>query len=183
MSVLRPALILDHVTDVTPDLLLSRDLRGVLLDLDNTLIEYGSYADALEVQAWAAGLLVAGVKLYLLSNALPERVRFWTERLGFAGHGLASKPMPNAFKRAARNMGLSPREVAMVGDQLFTDVLGGNLAGMFTIMVRPLADNALPHTQLTRKVERLVLRRYGAGGHNRAKIINDSIKDDNDDRG
>lgn len=169
MSVLQPGLILDHVADITPELLLGRELRGVLLDLDNTLIEYGSYAEASEVQAWAADLLLSGVKLYLLSNAMPERVRFWTDKLGFAGHGLASKPMPSAFKRAARNMGLAPREVAMVGDQLFTDVLGGNLAGMFTIMVRPLIDNGLPHTRLTRKVERLVLRRYGAGGHNRAK--------------
>ena len=49
----------------------------------------------------------------------------------------------------------------MVGDQLFTDVLGGNLSGMFTIMVQPISDNALPHTRLTRRLERLVLKRYG----------------------
>ena len=49
----------------------------------------------------------------------------------------------------------------MVGDQLFTDVLGGNLAGMHTILVRPLTVNALPHTRVTRKLERAVLKRYG----------------------
>lgn len=125
------------------------------------MIEYGSYQEAREVQAWAAELMLGGVKLYLLSNALPERVRFWTARLGFSGVGLASKPAPRAFRVAARQMGLAPAQVAMVGDQLFTDVLGGNLAGMYTIMVRPLADNALPHTRLARRVERLVLKRYG----------------------
>ncbi|WP_045233670.1 YqeG family HAD IIIA-type phosphatase [Deinococcus pimensis] len=161
MSVLRPRLVLDHVTEITPDLMADHDLHGLLLDLDNTLIEYGSYREAREVQTWASELMLRGVRLYLLSNAMPERVRFWTERLGFAGIGLASKPNPQSFHRAARRMDLAPGQVAMVGDQLFTDVLGGNLAGMFTIMVRPLADNALPHTKLARRVERLVLRRYG----------------------
>lgn len=161
MSVLQPRLVLDHVTDITPPLLAQHGLRGLLLDLDNTLIEYGSYAESRDVQVWAADLMLSGVKLYLLSNATPERVRFWCAQLGFAGKGLASKPIPRAFRRAARRMGLLPGQVAMVGDQLFTDVLGGNLAGMYTIMVRPLTDNALPHTKLTRRVERLVLRRYG----------------------
>lgn len=161
MSVLRPRLVLDHVTEITPDLMIDHDLRGLLLDLDNTLIEYGSYREAREVQTWASELMLSGVRMYLLSNAMPERVRFWTDQLGFSGKGLASKPHPRAFRRAAGRMNLAPDQVAMVGDQLFTDVLGGNLAGMFTIMVRPLADNALPHTKLARRVERLVLRRYG----------------------
>jgi len=164
VSLLRPQLILDHVTEITPDLLARHGLRGLLLDLDNTLIRHGSYTEAREVhevQTWAAEIMLSGVKLYLHSNAAPARVRFWTERLGFTGRALASKPVPRGFKRAARKMGLAPHEIAMVGDQLFTDVLGGNLAGMFTIMVRPLADNALPHTKIARHLERAVLRRYG----------------------
>ena len=161
MSLLRPRLVLDHVTDITTDLLSVHGLRGLLLDLDNTLIAYGSYEDAQEITGWAANLQLSGIKLYLLSNATRERVRFWTERLGFAGKGLSVKPMPRGFRKAARGMGLTPAEVAMVGDQLFTDVLGGNLSGMFTIMVRPLADNALPHTKLARRLERAVLKRYG----------------------
>lgn len=163
MSLLRPHLVLDHVTDISPELLTRHGLRGLLLDLDNTLIAYGSYGEAREIQSWVSGLLLSGIQLQLLSNAMPERVRFWADKLGFAGVGLASKPMPRAFKKATRRMGLLPEQVAMVGDQLFTDVLGGNLVGMFTIMVLPVGDNALPHTKLARRVERLVLKRYGLG--------------------
>ncbi len=161
MSLLRPKLILARVTEITPDLLRAHDLSGLLLDLDSTLVPYGSYAPAEEVQRWAADLLLAGVKLALLSNAAHGRVRFWTQKLGFAGVGLASKPLPGTFRRAARRLGLAPQHVAMAGDQLFTDVLGGNLVGMFTIMVDPVGGNALPHTQAARRLEQLVLRRYG----------------------
>lgn len=161
MSLFRPRLILSHVTEVTPALLAAHGLRGVLLDLDNTLVEHGSYSDAHDVQAWAMDLSLAGVQLYLLSNATRGRVQFWTGKLGFAGKGLASKPIPRNFRKAARRMGLPPQRVAMVGDQLFTDVLGGNLAGMFTVMVRPLADNALLHTRLARGVEKFVLEQLG----------------------
>ncbi|PYE51870.1 YqeG family HAD IIIA-type phosphatase [Deinococcus yavapaiensis] len=160
MSLLRPQLIIDHVTEITPSFLASRGLRGIILDLDNTLVAYGSYEHDHAMQAWASALLKAGVRLYLLSNARRSRVRFWSGHFGFAGKGLASKPIPRGFRKAVRHIGLQPTEVAMVGDQLFTDVLGGNLAGMFTILVRPLADNALPHTKLARRFERLVLSRY-----------------------
>ncbi|ADV65687.1 YqeG family HAD IIIA-type phosphatase [Deinococcus maricopensis] len=168
MSLLKPRLLIDDVIDITPELLRTHGLCGLLLDLDNTLIAYGSYEDRRELDAWVSDLHLAGMKLYLLSNALPERVRYWTGRLGFDGVGLASKPFPRAFRKAADAVGLKPEQMAMVGDQLFTDVLGGNLNGMFTIMVRPLADNALPHTKLARRIERLVLKRYGHAWHGRA---------------
>jgi HAD superfamily phosphatase (TIGR01668 family) len=168
VSLLKPRLLIDDVTEITPALLRHHGLCGLLLDLDNTLIEYGSYEDRRELDGWVADLHLADMKLYLLSNAMPERVRYWSERLGFDGVGLASKPFPRAFRKAAETVGLKPEQMAMVGDQLFTDVLGGNLNGMFTIMVRPLADNALPHTKLARRVERLVLKRYGHAWHGRA---------------
>ena len=160
MSLLRPQLIIDHVTEITPNFLRTRGLRGIILDLDNTLVAYGSYERDHAMQAWVSALLKSGVRLYLLSNARRSRVRFWSGHFGFAGKGLASKPIPRGFRKALRHIGLPPGEVAMVGDQLFTDVLGGNLAGMFTILVRPLAENSLPHTKLARRFERLVLSRY-----------------------
>ncbi|EYB67398.1 HAD family phosphatase [Deinococcus phoenicis] len=161
MSLLRPRDVLDHVHDITPEFLAARGLRGLLLDLDNTLIPYGSYEDRADVMRWAAELRRLGIRLYLLSNATGRRARFWVEKLGFEGVGMAGKPNPRAFRRALDSLGLPARQVGMVGDQLFTDVLGGNLTGMHTILVRPLAVNALPHTRMTRKLERAVLRRYG----------------------
>lgn len=158
---LRPDDLIRHVSQITPEFLAARGLRGLVLDLDNTLIPYRSYEDAHEMVAWAAGLRGAGIRLYLLSNATAGRAAFWLPRLGFEGVGMAGKPNPRAFRRAVDALGLPPHQVGMVGDQLFTDVLGGNLVGLHTVLVEPLIDNALPHTRLARMLERRVLRRYG----------------------
>lgn len=163
MSVLQPRDVIDHVTAITPDFLATRGLTGLLIDLDNTLVPYGSYSDteAAGIIRWARDLQQLGTGLYLLSNATGRRAAYWLERLEFNGVGLAGKPNPRAYRRALAALNLTPRQVGMVGDQLFTDVLGGNLAGLHTILVRPLQGNALLHTRAARHLERLVLRRYG----------------------
>ena len=160
-QLLRPRVVLPHVHDITPEFLESHGLKGLMLDLDNTLVPYGSYDDRAEVSQWAAALQAGGYGLYLLSNATPERARVWAARLGLPGVGLAGKPFAQGYRRGLSALGLPARQVGMVGDQLFTDILGGNWSGMFTIMVRPISDNALPHIRLTRQLERLVLKRYG----------------------
>lgn len=158
---LRPGVILPHIHDITPAFLDSHGLKGLLLDLDNTLIPYGSYDERAEVSQWARELQAGGYALYLLSNATHERARVWAERLGLPGVGLAGKPFAQGYRRGLNVVNLPAHQVGMVGDQLFTDILGGNWSGMFTIMVRPISDNALPHTRFTRRLERLVLKRYG----------------------
>ncbi len=160
-GLLRPRELLEHIELITPDFMLERGLRGLLLDLDNTLIPYGSYLERAEVLAWAADLRRAQMKLYLLSNATEKRARFWLDKLSFEGVGMAGKPFQRAYKTALSQMALPAHQVGMVGDQLFTDMLGGNIAGMYTIMVHPIINNSLPHTKLARRLERLVLKRYG----------------------
>lgn len=160
-QLLRPRVILPHIYDITPAFMELHDLGGLLLDLDNTLIPYGSYDEQAEVKHWAGALQAAGYPLYLLSNARRERARVWAERLGLPGVGLAGKPFAREYRRGLTVLDLPAHRVGMVGDQLFTDVLGGNWSGMFTIMVRPISDNALPHTRFARRLERLVLKRYG----------------------
>ncbi|ACO46963.1 YqeG family HAD IIIA-type phosphatase [Deinococcus deserti] len=161
MSLLRPDDVIDHITQITPEFLEVRGLRGLLLDLDNTLVPYGSYDEVHDMMRWASELRQAGIRLYLLSNATGRRAAFWLDKLGFAGVGMAGKPSPRAYRRAVAELQLPPTEVGMVGDQLFTDVLGGNLCGLHTVLVRPLISNALPHTRAARTLERAVLRRYG----------------------
>ncbi|WP_245618362.1 YqeG family HAD IIIA-type phosphatase [Deinococcus misasensis] len=154
---LKPTLMVRHVTELSPEFLNDWGIKGLILDLDNTLVPYKSNETASEIQEWVQAMHASDVKLYMVSNALHERVDYWVKKFLFPGVGLAAKPLPKFFRRALRALDLPPEEVAMVGDQLFTDVLGGNLAGMRTVMVTPLSDNALPHTKVTRKLERLVL--------------------------
>ncbi len=160
-GLLQPRELLENVELITPAFLAERGLRGLLLDLDNTLIPYGSYQDRAEIIAWAAELRRADIKLYLLSNATAKRAAFWLGKLDFVGVGLAGKPLQRSYRRALMAMQLPASQIGMVGDQLFTDILGGNIAGMYTIMVHPIVNNALPHTHLARRLERLVLKRYG----------------------
>jgi len=153
----RPRLLLSSVFELTPEWLQERGLRGLLLDLDNTLVPYGAWGDPpQELLTWLAGLKAAGLGLCLVSNALPERLNFWSKRLELP-FVPAAKPWWG-FRQGVRRLGLKPSEVAVVGDQLFTDVLGGNWAGCYTILVRPLSEQELGYTRLVRRLERWILR-------------------------
>lgn len=160
---LRPKEILRHYQHITPAFLQERGLTGLLLDLDNTLVPYHSESESVtpEIAAWLRELEQAGIKVFVLSNATKERANRWCNRLNIQGVGLAGKPNPRTFRKALQRLKLHPQQVGMLGDQVFTDVLGGNLVGVYTMLVYPLSDNALPHTFLARRLERWVLRRYG----------------------
>ncbi|WP_027876207.1 YqeG family HAD IIIA-type phosphatase [Meiothermus cerbereus] len=155
---LKPGAQLNSVTQITPAWLQERGLKAVLLDLDNTLVPYKTYGEAPEgLLTWLQSLKNAGIPVMLVSNASPWRVRYWCEKLGIPGFGPAGKPW-FGFRKALRRLGLPPRQVVVVGDQLFADVLGGNLAGMYTVLVPPLSQNELGYTRLVRKLERWVLQ-------------------------
>ena len=148
-SLLRPADLIDHVTHITPEFLADRGLHGLLLDLDNTLVPYGSYDEAgvSQTLTWVRDLKLAGVGLYLLSNATGQRAAFWLDRLEFQGVGLAGKPNPRAFHKALRALNLPPAlhaksvhaaDVAFVG--AFNSIL---MIGAIVAIVGALAGLAL----------------------------------------
>ncbi len=157
---LRPDAVVTSVTEVTPDFLHTLGVRAVLLDLDDTLLAAGS--DLLEplFKLWLESLRLAQVPVVILSNGTHTRVTRWARELGLEGLPLTGKPRSRAFRRGLAKLGTPARETAMVGDQLFTDVLGANLAGLVSVLVTPLSSGKLPHTRVLRRVERLVLRRY-----------------------
>ena len=159
MWVLRPKAQLSSVTELTPQWLFERGLRAVLLDLDNTLVPYNVYGEApTELLDWLSDLQGAGIEIRLVSNALAGRVRYWREKLGVEGYGPAGKPW-FGYSNIIRELELRPEEVAVVGDQVFSDVLGGNLAGAYTVLVSPLSNKDMIYTRLVRKLEALVLGR------------------------
>ena len=156
---LRPKAQLESVLQLSPEWFKSRGLSALLLDLDNTLVPYGEQGEPPKpLEEWIHGLQAAGLRAYLVSNAKPSRVRYWSERLGLPGLGLAAKPWLG-FRRALKRWDLNPSQVAVIGDQLFTDVLGGNLVGAHTVLVAPLSKHELGYTRLVRRLERWVLGR------------------------
>ena len=137
-------------------------LEGLLIDIDNTLVPFSFEGELPETLEWARMMRSAKIPMRIVSNAAPDRIERWSIKLeilavGMIGRGTGGKPLPRAFRKAVAELGLEAAQVAMVGDQVFTDVLGGNWAGCKTILVQPLSDNALPHTKLVRKLESKVL--------------------------
>lgn len=132
-------------------------IRGVLLDLDNTILprDTGEIPDT--ARAFAKGLADHGIRVCLVSNNWHHRVSSVADELGFALVSKALKPLPFAFRRGMRLIGTAPSETATIGDQVFTDVLGGNLAGTLTVLVDPLSRADLPHTLLLRLFEAKVM--------------------------
>ena len=119
------------IFDIEPAALARRGIRLLLADLDNTLAPYGEPEPTQAVRDWAAALGEQGITLFVLSNNRhPERPRRFSQALG--------KPKPGGFRRAMEQMSCTPEQTAIVGDQLFTDILGGRNAGVLTLLVEPI---------------------------------------------
>jgi len=155
--VVRPDIQVTSVTDVTPALLARLGVQGVLVDLDDTLVASDADDLSAEAEAWVASLRDAGIEVAILSNGERARVRRLGERIGVPAFALVGKPFAFAFRKGLAALGTPREATAMVGDQLFTDVLGANCAGITSILVRPLTPGKLPHTRAARRLERLIL--------------------------
>ena len=154
---LTPDLYMRTVCDIDLDALKARGIDTLLMDLDNTLLPRDSSVVPPRMVGWAAELARCGFRVCLVSNNWHERVHEVARELGFSLVSKAVKPLPFAFLRASKLMGSTRKRSAIVGDQLFTDVLGGKLLGIMTILVLPLSESDLPHTLILRRVERVLL--------------------------
>ena len=135
------------------------ELDALLLDVDCTLKSYRSQAVSDEVRAWLDELRAAGVGLCLVSNGLARRVGRLAEKLDLPFVAKAAKPLPFGCQAAIRKLGCQRRRTAMVGDQLFADVIAARLAGLTSILVTPIRPEEEPwFTRLKRPAERLFLR-------------------------
>lgn len=137
--------------------LVARGARAFLVDLDNTLLQRKTTRIPATAFAFADRVRSAGAKGCIVSNNWHGHVADIASELGFLIVPKALKPLPFSFRAAARLCGVDPAEAIVVGDQLFTDVLGGNALGMRTVLVTPLSASDLPHTLLLRKIEARLL--------------------------
>ncbi len=139
------------------DGLVAKGIDTLLVDLDNTLLPRDSEDIPDTLKDWAATLRDRGFKTCLVSNNWHARVKTVADELGFLLVAKAVKPLPFAFLRALSLMGSTRARAAVVGDQMFTDILGGNLLGMTTVLVEPLSATDLPHTLFLRRIEARLL--------------------------
>ena len=156
---LSPDLILDSIYELDLEKLKKRGIRGIITDLDNTLVLWNAQEIEEPLQHWFQDLKDAGFKVCILSNNSSGRVQEFAALAGVPAVSKAVKPRRTGFRRALGQMGLQAGETAVLGDQIFTDILGGNRTGLFTILVTPLSQKEFFGTRLVRQVERILLRK------------------------
>ncbi len=140
-NLLQPDLILEgSILGLTPDLIKQHQLRGLVLDVDETLVPITTAQASAELLPWVEQVRQVS-DIWLVSNNISEpRIKRIAEALKTPYIVGAGKPSRRKLRRAVEAMNLRPEQVGMVGDRLFTDVLAGNRLGMFTILVQPMVD-------------------------------------------
>ena len=158
MALFYPTLYRRRVTDITAADLHRLGAEGLLLDVDNTLTTHDAPALTDEVKDWLASMRQAGFHLLIVSNNTAERVAPFAQSIGLAYYARAKKPLPGGFRGASKQLGLTPGRCVVVGDQLFTDMLGANVAGMQSVLLEPISfDGETSFIRFKRRVERLLL--------------------------
>lgn len=158
LEVLCPSLVAGSVCDIDLDDLARRNIRALILDLDNTLLGWDAVEMSPGMDAWVREAKRRGFRLCIASNGLDSRVSKIAANLGIPAIAKATKPRKKPFRQALAILGVPSYQAAVIGDQVFTDVLGGNRMEIFTILINPISRKELGTTRLVRRVERRVLR-------------------------
>lgn len=136
---LTPDAVFRNITDISPDFLEELCIKGLILDVDNTIAKYSESVPGDDIRGWCEKVKAKEIKLFILSNSKrPDRVRRMSEAIGAPFIYRAGKPSRRGFMETEKKLGLRGSEIAVVGDQIFTDVLGAKRAGMRAFIVYPL---------------------------------------------
>lgn len=160
MGILDADIRVPSILDVPLDVLKSRGIDSLIVDVDNTVTEWQGWDVEESARDWFLHVKAQGFKACLVSNNNSgERIAKIAARLGIPSIHKAAKPSRAAFRRALRLLNSSAKKTAVIGDQVFTDVLGGNRMGMLTILVDPISPREFIGTKLMRLLEKLLSKR------------------------
>lgn len=159
----KPTYVFDKVGEITPEFLHKKQIKGLLLDLDNTLTTHNNPVPPQSSLDWLDEMRAAGIKLMIVSNNHAPRVTPFAEQLGLDFVSEGKKPLTFGYTRAIKRLGLEKRNVAAVGDQIFTDVLGSNLKGIRSIFVFPIEPETSLPFRFKRAIEKAFLPKKPEG--------------------
>ncbi len=155
----QPDLFASSVTELTPELLREHGLKSLLLDVDCTLKRYRSETVEPEISQWLETLRRHDIGLCLISNGKDPRIARFAESVQVPFIAKALKPLPCGCTKALRMMNFEKDATAMVGDQVFADLLAGKFAGLFTVLVKPIhPEEEQWFTRMKRPFEKMVVR-------------------------
>ena len=161
MGLFVPDFYYDTVYDITPELLISRGVKGIILDIDNTLVPYEIPEPTEEVRGWLKIMSDSGMKIAFVSNNHAPRVELFNKSLSYPAFPDSGKPLRKSCLKALEAMECKASEVALIGDQVFTDVLAGRIAGVnTTVLVKPIKDKKTLFFRFKRLLEKPVIHTY-----------------------
>ena len=157
---LYPKEYLNSVKDISLKLLEKNNIKGLILDVDNTLINLDRKMPV-GVSDWAKKIKASGIKICILSNSnkikkVDEVAKIIEVPYIFFG----KKPLKKGFLRAKEILKLNNENIAVVGDQIFTDIIGANRCNMFSILVKPIEEKDYLITRIKRPIERFIIKKY-----------------------
>lgn len=136
-----PGLMTPELTDLTPEFLETKGIRLLMMDFDNTIVPYTTDVPTEKMARWLADMNASDVKIAIVSNSKNERLIRFCGKYGLDYFMRAHKPSPRGLQTCMEQYGVAPENAAIVGDQIFTDTLAGNLAGVTPILVRAIHNH------------------------------------------
>jgi len=158
--VVYPDVYLDSVKDISIEILNSNNIKGIILDVDNTLINLERKMPS-GIKEWVETLKNEGIKFCIVSNSNNvEKIKLVAQSIDVPYIFFAKKPFKIGFKKAEKLLGINAKNIAAVGDQIFTDIIGANRCGMFSILVKPIEEKDYLVTRIKRPLEKLIINNY-----------------------
>lgn len=158
--ILYPKMYLNNVLEISVDFLKKQNINGLILDVDNTLLYYDkTMVNGLE--QWVDNMKENNIKLCILSNTnKKDKVDKLSKILDIPYIFFAKKPLKSGFKKAAKILNMDNKNIAVVGDQIFTDIIGANRMNMFPILTKPLDEKDILITKIKRPIEEYIINKY-----------------------
>ena len=154
----KPNVKLDKITDITISVLQKYNINSLILDVDNTLSTHHGQVLTDGLEDWLNLMRQNGIKMTVLSNSKSPRLEPFAKKIGLDYISLGLKPLPFGFWRALKRLGSKRKNTAIVGDQIFTDIVGGNCVGLKTVLLTPIKLETSLRFRIKRKIESYVIK-------------------------
>lgn len=155
-----PDLYYPSIYNIDLEYLKSLKIRGLIIDLDNTILPHRIFIVSEELKSWFRNLKENRFKVCVISNNQAYKVKKISDKIEVPFIYNAIKPFTWSFRKATKILDLNKKQIAIIGDQMFTDILGGNLFGIFTILVKPMNPHEHWWTRKLRMLERRLLNKF-----------------------
>lgn len=164
LSFLLPDKWVDAIEDIDLSQLQSKGIMALIVDVDNTLTPHHQQTVSPEKFQWITQAKSMGFAITLLSNNHPKRIAVVSQSIDCKGIGFAAKPFSRRYRQILKETNLHKTEVAVIGDQLFTDIAGGKIRGFYSIYVEPISKRDIMYSRFSRVLERWVIAQFRKKG-------------------